>query len=294
VGDLIERLAHALDQPALGEALVCGAVLGAAAVALRATRSSAGPDDRMAVGGLVVLGAAALVMGRRGWLDVQAAAGVLLVALAWSDRLRLPRPATAAVTAVGAVLVATTGTLPLWARGVVAVVASFGAGAAATTDRRWRREAVAPTLFVLTAAGVFAAVPDTEEAAALLGAAVAAAALGWPLRLSALGRGPAAGTVALTAWVISVGSRGRPLAVVGAAACLGLLAAWPLGRELARRRHRAGHPAPVAVIVAVQAALVVVAARGAGTSFEAATAVPVAAACAVAAVTAAYLLHPRR
>ena len=169
----------------------------------------------------------------------------------------------------------------------VAVTASLGAVAAAETDRRWQHEAIGPVLLLVAAVGVFCAVPDTEESGALMGAAVAAAGLGWPLRIARLGGGWAAAVVALSAWAVAVGGRGRPLSVLGGLACLGLLVAWPMGRRIARDLRLPSRAAVPGLVIGAQLGVVAVASRVAGTSFDPAVAVPAAAASGVAAVAAA-------
>ena len=90
-----------------------------------------------------------------------------------------------------------------WVRGLL--VAALVAGVPRQPDRRrYGPTGLTPVLCAVTAAGVFAAVPDTEQAAALLGASLPLA-----LRLAA-GRGrlgpPGAGAAtALLVWVAAVG-----------------------------------------------------------------------------------------
>src|SRR5262249_9385535 len=55
---------------------------------------------------------------------------------------------------------------------VVVLVAAGGAIAVARTDDAWGAAGVTPVLFAITAAGIFLAVPDTEQAGALLGVAL--------------------------------------------------------------------------------------------------------------------------
>ena len=122
-----------------------------------------------------------------------------------------------------------------WVRALVVGGVAAGAMAAARTDASWGATGLTPVLYAITAFGVFAAVPDTEEAAVLLGASVPAALCGWPLGRARLGPAGAAGAAALMVWVSAVGGRGRLPSIVGAVACLGLLATLPAGRWLADR-----------------------------------------------------------
>jgi hypothetical protein len=169
-----------------------------------------------------------------------------------------------------------------WVRAVGLCGATLGPVAASRTDREWGPAGLTPGLYAITAAGVFAAVPNTKGAVALLGAAVPGAIAGWPLGRARLGSAGAASATALLVWTAAVGSSGREPAIVGALACLGLLAARPPGLWLA-----AHWPAPSArrglrfvagplPVLAVHTAAVAVASRVAGISFELRLAVPVA------------------
>jgi hypothetical protein len=179
-----------------------------------------------------------------------------------------------------------------WVRAVVAAGATVGPVAAARTDIDWRPTGVTPVLCAISAAGVFAAVPNTEAAAALLGAYLPSALAGWPLGRARLGRVGAASATALLVWVAGVGALGREVAIVGAVACLGLLVTLPGGRWLAGRPQW-GHrliTGPLLVLV-VHTAVVTVASRIAGTSDELRVAVPAATLATVVAVAASALLQ---
>ena len=184
-----------------------------------------------------------------------------------------------------------------WVRAVVVAGATIGSLAVARTDLEWGATGVTPVLYAISAAGVFAAVPNTREAAALLGASVPGAACGWPLHRARLGGAGGACATALLVWVAAVGALGREPSVVGAIACLGLLAALPAGRWLAgrwtgptiRRCRVADGPAPLLVI---QTVVVAVASRVAGISSELRVAIPVAAAALAGALVASVCLQP--
>jgi hypothetical protein len=187
-----------------------------------------------------------------------------------------------------------------WVRALVVAGAAVGAVAASRTDASWGPTGLIPVLYAITAFGVFAAVPDTEEAATLLGASAPGALCGWPLGRARLGPAGAAGATALMVWVSAVGGRGRPPSIVGAVACLGLLATLPAGRWLADRwMDRSGcardpaAPPPVLVLVA-HATTVAVASRVAGISSELRVAVPAAAGATTAALAASTWLAGRR
>jgi hypothetical protein len=169
---------------------------------------------------------------------------------------------------------------------------------ASRTDARCGGSGITPVLYAVTAFGVFAAVPDTEEAAALLGASLPVVLLGWPFGQAHLGRAGAASATAVLVWVSALGGRGRPPSIVGAVACLGLLLALPGGQWVAHWMAARGllHPSrtflwPVPVLAA-QVTVVWVASRVAGLSSRLSVTVPVAAGAGVAALVAStWLAH---
>jgi hypothetical protein len=184
-----------------------------------------------------------------------------------------------------------------WVRAVVVGSATLGALAAARTDNEWGATGVTPLLYAISAAGVFAAVPNTREAAALLGASLPAALCGWPLGRARLGRAGGAAAAGVLVWVAAVGALGREPAVVGAVACLGLLAALPAGRWLAGRIDAHGRrpwrvPAGPVPILVVHTVVVAVASRVAGISSELRIAIPVAVTASVGALIASAWLQP--
>jgi hypothetical protein len=261
--------------------------LGAGVLALLAAAvvSRRHPDHALVMG--LVTTAAALGAISRTWSVVPAALLGLVgvaAALAWLERRRVPtRPSltTAAVlmtpfAAVLAVDASSTG----WVRGLIGASIVLGALAASRTDAGWGETGVPPGLYAITAAGVFAAVPDTEQAATLLGASVPMALCGWPLGHARLGPTGAGAATALLVWVAAVGGRGREPSIVGAVACLGLLVTLPAGRWLAGRAgdpRALGHGRGAAVpLVGVHLAVVAVASRMAGVTSDLEVAIPVA------------------
>jgi hypothetical protein len=137
-----------------------------------------------------------------------------------------------------------------WAR-LVVLLTVVGAGpASAILDRRL--PLLTFSLLAISALGVYATVPDTEQARALVGALLPVAVVGLAWRRVSEPSGPAAG-VALLAWAALVGGVGRPGSVVGALGCLGVLALGPLARHSGSAR-----------VVVVHVAVVLVSSRVAG------------------------------
>ena len=127
---------------------------------------------------------------------------------------------------------------PRWLHVVVVGAASAGAVAVAATDRLWSAVAITPALLAITALAVYVAVPDTEEAAVLVGVALPLALLGWPLRWASLGAAGAGATTALVVWTVATGGRADP-AAVGGRARDARAPGGPVGRPSPRRGPRA-------------------------------------------------------
>jgi hypothetical protein len=242
----------------------------------------------------LLMTAAALGAISRTWsvgVEVLLGMGGVAVAAIGSTRWRSAGPVPVVLAVVvgtaSACLLAANASSIAWVRGLVVAGVLLGGSAASRTDDAWGATGLPPVLYAVTAAGVFVAVPDTEEAAALLGASVPAALAAWPFGRARLGSTGAATATALLVWVAAVGARGRPPSIVGAAACLGLLVTLAAGRCLARLSGWSGTPQsaprPVMLLVA-HTAVVALASRVAGVSSELEVAAPVAAAAGVAAV----------
>jgi hypothetical protein len=158
------------------------------------------------------------------------------------------------VFTLGAAMVAATlpSGWPGWSRVALIVVVVVGAFVGPAHDRLVPR--LVPVLLAIGAIGVYACVPDTEAPKALLGAVLGACVISLepPLRAS-LGL-PAA--VGLFAWVATFGGLGRPGAIVGGLACLGVLLL-----PLPRWRPRTGG---VVALLLAQAGLVLYESRVAG------------------------------
>jgi hypothetical protein len=169
-------------------------------------------------------------------------AAALACSWAWSRRRDRPPAlagvALAAATAVGLALTNAPADPALAWPGLVLATAAVAA-ALITFDRRWRELGLMPALLAVTAAGIWATVPDVEAALVLGGVALAMALLGRPGPLAGRQPGVAAfgiaGSVAVAAvlvWVVATGGAARPGSVVGGLTCLGMLAVEPAVRGL--------------------------------------------------------------
>ncbi len=156
---------------------------------------------------------------------------------------------------------------------------------------------LAPILLAMTALGAWTTVPDTEQILVVAGVFLPIALLGLPVTRITEGAG-AYGVVGLLVWVATVGGRGRPGAVIGAVACLGILLAEPIARRIWRGRavtpRHAATARGIGALV-VHAGVVLLAARFAGFVQPADTAVGLSAVVLLLGVAAMVLvLRPRR
>jgi hypothetical protein len=224
-----------------------------------------------------------------------------LAAWAWRRRRRpgAPTPVVGVALAAGgaAGILATTGppaTLALPPPGIA--VAAVAGALLADFDRRWRRHGLAPLLLAVSAAGVYATVPDVEAAVVVLGVALPLALLGWPGPLApggvpvpgprpgpprppppSLGVAGSLAAAALLVWTVAAGGAGRPGSVVGGLGCLGVLAVEPLARLLDPRHRSALARGPAAwTALGAHLVLVAVAARVVGRAETVAAALPLA------------------
>lgn len=265
------------------------------------------PDDReryrVAVPGLMVTAAALGAVGRTWPVTASTVLGLAGVTVPAVWLTRRPRGGTAWLAGLGvmvppAYLLAADASSTAWVRGLLVAGLVAGVPAASRTDVEYGPTGLTPVLYAVTAAGVFAAVPDTEQAAALLGASVPLAVRGWPLGRGRLGPPGAGAATALLVWVAAVGGRGREPSIVGAVGCLGLLLTLPAGQWLAGRtgRPRAAARRPrrnVLTIVLVHLVVVAVASRVAGVSADLRVASVVTAATLLVALAASVLLAAR-
>jgi hypothetical protein len=294
------------------EELLWGVGLATLALVVAAflTRGRAGPwsdpDDperyRVAVPGLLVTAAALGAVGRT-WpvtaSTVLGLAGVTVPAVWLTQRARGGAAwlAGLGVTVPPAYLLAADASSTAWVRGLLVAWLVAGVPAVSRTDVEYGPVGLTPVLYAVAAAGVFAAVPDTEQAAALLGASVPLAVRGWPLGRARLGPPGAGAAAALLLWVAAVGGRGREPSIVGAVGCLGLLLTLPAGRWLAGRTGRlraARRPRRhVLTLVLVHLLVVAVSSRVAGVSPDLDVALVVTAATVLVALAASVLLATR-
>jgi hypothetical protein len=156
---------------------------------------------------------------------------------------------------------------PFWMRAAAAVAAALGGFLAVDADRLAPR--LVPPLFAFAAIGVWACVPDTEVAKAVLGAALAGAAIGLePMLRHRVGMSAVTGTLV---WAAVLGGVGRNGSVVGGLGCLGVIVLLPLVPRWRATRWTS------AVAVLMQVALVVFLSRKAGFETSASSALLLAA-----------------
>lgn len=193
--------------------------------------------------GLLLVGAALVALADQARLadDLVPGVGLLAVAgalVAAAGRLHLPPTGAAAVLCLpGAWVVASATDLGGTGPRLVLVASIALAGAlVGAADHQYRQLGLGPILLLVTLAGAYATVPDTERALIVLGAALPLVVLGWPWPLASLGRAGAAASVGLLAWIAVTDGSARAGSTVGAMACLGILLVEPVARML-----RAGH-----------------------------------------------------
>jgi hypothetical protein len=204
-------------------------LLTAIGVSLVAVVMARGTTRSMALGVAVVAAAFA------GLAAEDVLPGALLVAvfllatgaLIARDRSFAVRAAAFAPGGGVLVIVAAPGT-PGWARGLVFVAVLVASPTSEIVDRRLPSLAFA--FIALSSLGVYATVPDTEQARSLVGALLPVAAAAVASRRVSESVGPSV-SVALVPWAGLVGGVGRPGSVVGAISCLGVLALGPLARR---------------------------------------------------------------
>ena len=186
------------------------------------------------------------------WSNALAVAVALLVigAIVTSDRRLALRVVAMLPGAVLIGLAVGNGTA-LWMRVAAGFAALVLASGASSFEREQTR--VAGLIWAVSALGVFATVPDTEQARALVGGTLVIAVLSL-VHPVVDGAGGAA-LAGLLCWTAAVGGQARPGAVIGALGCAGVFGMAPLVRRV--------RP-PVAVLLTVHVVLVLVSSRVAG------------------------------
>jgi len=187
-------------------------------------------------------------------LETSLVVTLALVALAeWAFRGRTVAGRLLAYT-LGAAAVAATlpSGWPGWSRVALILVVVGGACAGPAHDRVVPR--LVPVLLAIGGIGVYFCAPDTEAPKALLGAVLGACVIVLEPRLRASLGLPAA--IGFFAWVAVFGGVGRPGAIVGGLACLGVL--------LLPAPHWRPRTAGVVVLVLTQVGLVLYESRVAG------------------------------
>jgi hypothetical protein len=206
-------------------------------------------------GGVAIVGTLAGTLAVTG-VPILLVGGITVLAVAGAAARR-SLPAGIVATASGAALVAigvteSTPDAPAW----VPVLVGIAAFVTSYTGRAF--DSGSPRLtglcLAITAAGVYAVVPDTEDARVWLGAAAVSAVVGLAPELVPTPSGSSA-VMGLVVWNAGVGGWPRASAVVGAIACAGVLALGPFVRRV--------RIAPLPT-VALHIAIVVIAARVAG------------------------------
>lgn len=249
-----DQIRTVLEDPGFATGLLTGSLaLAAGALVILLWPRSSQPSV-VPLAGLLLAGAGALALRDQGQLPGGLGLGLFLLALAgFSAGVAARTPvAPAAVHAVlaapGAWLL--TGAADLdgtWPPLLLVGAIALGGALTGAADHSYRKLALGPVLSLVSLAGVYTTVPDTERALVVLGAAVPLAVLGWPLALATLGRAGASATVGLLAWVAVTDGSARPGSVVGAIACLGILLVEPVARTL--RGQEPPDPSPDAAVV---------------------------------------------
>ncbi len=261
--------------------LATGATLGWRAVADRRQRAGIPPSEAgepRPAGGVgiaivaAVVGAAAWLGPRRAGADLGPAvvAGLALLWLSGAVLRREPRPRSVVVATLGAfpgaaLLAVGTTDAPAWALALLVLGTVVAGTTTADVDRRYGPTGVPALAFLLALGGMYATLPDTELARIALGAALPVTLLAWPFGIARLGPGGSVAVTGLFLWIAVTDGSGRWGSAVGAAACLGVLLAEPVGRALAAgRRAPAARELPPVVLLGIQVLLVAWGARVAG------------------------------
>lgn len=257
----LASLSDPLSEPEFQTGLVIGSIalaVGLAVCALWRRRT----DRPAPIGGLLLAGAA-LVAVERADATVAEVVGPLVVLAAiglGADLWPLPAPVLAVLALPGAWwLAAESSTRPeTWIEPLLVVVVAVGGAGLASFDRAHRRSAIGLPMVLITVAGAYSTLPDTEQALAVLGVSVPIALAGWPLRLLAIGHAGALATAGALAFTVAQGGVGRPRAMVAGAGCVGLLVVEPIARWLTGR-SKGRRPIAASLLILLTGHLLVVA-----------------------------------
>ena len=279
---IANAIVSALRDPGFTAGVVFGLLAFAVVAAVTIAMPRGGRDVLVPLGGVCFVAASFLallrterVSGTLVW-GIAALVGAGAVSSLIRGRLAGGALLLGAVLAIpGAWLVVHAEPIPAigWIRVLLGVGIVVGGALATDFDLRWRRVGAAPVLLAISLFGVYATVPDTEQALVVLGVSLPLAlpgVIGWPRPLNVLGSAGVFGAVGLLAWTVGAGGAARHSAIVGGLACLGLFVVEPVGRALARGRSRILGALPdgrlwsLTAVAAAHLALVYVCARVAG------------------------------
>lgn len=151
--------------------------------------------------------------------------GALLTRLPW-----FPNWAHPVLVLPGAVwfALATPVTELMWVRVLIMVLVPLAGFLINDFERRHSSLGLGVVFYTLAVLGMFAAVPDTEWAVALVAVSVSVSFLAWPKVGASLGPEGSYLAVAVFLWVAAQGGAARPPSIIGSAACLGLLLLEPV------------------------------------------------------------------
>jgi hypothetical protein len=193
---------------------------------------------------------------------------LLLIAGAVTQRWRLSTVWLAALMLPGAVVIgaalALRQILPAWANAAVILGTVIGGCTGATLDRHRESRGYAPLLFAVSSAGLYATVPDTDFALILAGVLLPMGLLCLPRYRMITGAAGAAGLSGCVCVVAAIGGYGRPSAIVGGIACLGVVALAPALAKLASSVKAGRRELMPSLVIAIHVVLVWYAARIAG------------------------------
>lgn len=199
--------------------------------------------------GLLLVGAAAIALGAESGFRAGLGLGLGLLALAGVAAAAIKRfhqaPATfhALLCLPGAWMVAASAGLDeLWPRLLLMATVAVAGALTGAADQAYRRLGLGPVLLLMSLAGAYATLPETQRIVVVLGAGAPLVVLGWPRPLASLGRAGSSAVVGLLAWVAVTDGSTRSGSTVGAIACLGVLVIEPVVRVLlnARSGQRSG------------------------------------------------------